>query len=80
MNANKNLCGKRVKMARIDMEMTQIDLSAALSVDLGMEISQKALSRLEKGQRLVRDIELVALGKILEVSIEWLVMGGTAKK
>jgi transcriptional regulator with XRE-family HTH domain len=80
MNANKNLCGKRVKMARIDMEMTQIDLSAALSVDLGMEISQKALSRLEKGQRLVRDIELVALGKILEVSIEWLVTGGTAKK
>jgi transcriptional regulator with XRE-family HTH domain len=75
MNANKNLCGKRVKMARIDKEMTQIDLSAALSVDVKMEISQKALSRLEKGQRLVRDIELVALADILEVPIEWLLFG-----
>lgn len=64
MKANKNLCGKRVKMARIDKEMTQIDLAAALSVDVGMEISQKALSRLEQGNRLVRDIELVALAEI----------------
>ena len=75
MSANKNICGKRVKMARIDKDMTQIDLSAALSVDLNMEISQKSLSRLEKGQRLVRDVELVALSDILEVPIEWLVRG-----
>ncbi|MDX2073056.1 MAG: helix-turn-helix transcriptional regulator [Alphaproteobacteria bacterium] len=67
-------------MARIDKEMTQTDLSAALSVDLEMEISTKALSRLEMGHRLVRDIELVALSKILGVSIEWLVLGNKGEK
>lgn len=80
MKANKNLCGKRVKMARIDKEMTQIDLAAALSVDLDMEMSQKALSRLEQGNRLVRDIELVALAEILGVTIEWLVLGNKGEQ
>lgn len=70
-----NLCGKRVKVARAAKEMTQIDLSAAFSVDFEMEISQKAISRLEGGIRPVTDIELVALSKILEVSVNWLLFG-----
>lgn len=70
-----NLCGKRVKVARVGKDMTQIDLSAALSVDFGMEISQKAISRLEGGKRPVTDLELVAFAKLLEVSTTWLLFG-----
>lgn len=70
-----NLCGKRVKIARAGKEMTQVDLSAALSVDCDLEVSQKAISRLEQGIRPVTDIELVALSKVLEVPIPWLLFG-----
>lgn len=70
-----NLCGKRVKVARVAKEMKQVDLSAAFSVDFEMEISQKAISRLEVGIRPVTDIELVALSKILDVSVNWLLFG-----
>lgn len=72
---NKNLCGKRVKLARIEKDMKQVDLSAALSVDFDIEISQKALSRLERGVRPVKDIELVALAKLLDVDVTWLLFG-----
>lgn len=72
---NKNLCGKRVKLARIEKDMKQVDLSAALSVDFEIEISQKALSRLERGVRPVKDIELVALAKLLGVDVMWLLFG-----
>ena len=72
---NKNLCGKRVKLARIEKDMKQVDLSAALSVDFEIEISQKALSRLERGVRPVKDFELVALAKLLGVEVTWLLFG-----
>lgn len=75
----KNLCGKRVKLARIEKDMKQVDLSAALSVDFGIEISQKAVSRLERGVRPVSDIELVALAELLGVTTGWLLFGRTGE-
>jgi transcriptional regulator with XRE-family HTH domain len=70
-----NLCGRRIKVARANKDMTQVDLSAALSVDFNLEISQKAISRLETGIRPVTDIEIVALSDILDVSTNWLLFG-----
>jgi transcriptional regulator with XRE-family HTH domain len=75
----KNLCGKRVKLARIGKDMKQVDLSAALSVDYAVEISQKAISRLERGVRPVNDIELVSLAKLLDVTTSWLLFGENSK-
>ena len=75
-----NLCGRRVRNARVNKDMTQIDLSAALSVDFSMEISQKAISRMETGIRPVTDIEVVALAEILDVSTNWLLFGDTHSK
>jgi len=72
---SKNLCGKRVKLARIEKDMKQVDLSAALSVDYDIEISQKAISRLERGVRPVTDVELVILAKLLGVTPTWLLFG-----
>jgi len=70
-----NLCGKRLKIARIEKGMKQVEVSAALSVECKVELSQKSLSRIEVGKRSVTDIELVALAKVLEVTIDWLVYG-----
>lgn len=38
-------------------------------------IEQKAVSRIELGERLVTDYELLALAKVLKVSVMWLLTG-----
>ena len=70
-----NICGKRIKLARIDRELDQVELAAALSVDYGIEISQTSISEIARGTRGLRDFELGALCKVLEVSPEWLLFG-----
>jgi transcriptional regulator with XRE-family HTH domain len=60
--------------------MKQVDLSAALSVDYDIEISQKAISRLERGVRPVNDMELVALAKLLGVTTTWLIFGDKGER
>lgn len=75
-----NLCGKRVKLARVEKDMKQVELAAALSVDHGIEITQKGISNIEIGVRRVTDIELAALAKTLDVSITWLIFGDKKEK
>jgi transcriptional regulator with XRE-family HTH domain len=75
-----NICGKRIKLTRIDRELDQVELAAALSVDHGIEISQTSISEIERGRRGLRDFELAALSKSLEVSAEWLLFGDEAKE
>ena len=70
-----NLCGKRVKLARVETELKQVELAAALSVEHNIEITQKGISNIEIGVRRVTDIELVALAKVLNVSASWLLYG-----
>ena len=72
---SKNLCGKRVKMARIEKGLKQVDLSAALSINYHIELAAKSISRLEVGLRPVTDIELGALAEVLNVSVSWLMFG-----
>lgn len=70
-----NLCGKRVKLARVTKEMNQLELATALNVDFGIEMNQFSISQLERGSRFVKDFELVALAEILDVSTNWLLFG-----
>ena len=70
-----NLCGKRVKLARVERDMRQVELAAALSVDHDIEITQKGISNIEIGVRRVNDIELAALAEILDISPLWLLFG-----
>ncbi len=74
-----NLCGKRVKLARVTKEMNQLELATALNVDFGIEMNQFSISQLERGSRFVKDFELVALAEILDVSTNWLLFGEKAK-
>ncbi len=68
----KNRIGKRLKEARNKQNMTQSDLSAALSVDFDIEMQTRVIRRIENGERPVRDEELHALAKILGVTPDWL--------
>lgn len=68
---NRNIIGARVTEARTKIGMKQNELLAKLQLE-GVEISTPALSLLEGQKRPVSDIELKAIAKILNVSIEWL--------
>lgn len=63
-----NLCGENVKKYRVALKISQSDLAARLQT-LGVLIEQKAISRIEVGDRVVADYELAALSKVLGVSI-----------
>ena len=67
----KNICGDRVRVARINLHLTQNDLAAKLQL-AGIIIERDSISRIEIGTRFVADYELWELSKILKVSVEWL--------
>lgn len=67
----KNLCGNRVKEARVRLKINQADLAARLQV-AGITMERDSVSRIEIGTRFVTDYELVVLAKVLGVSMEWL--------
>ncbi|MGB8452476.1 MAG: helix-turn-helix transcriptional regulator [Anaerocolumna sp.] len=68
---DRNVIGYRVKSARLDCKMTQEELSAKLET-LAVYIDRASISKLEQKKRIVTDIEILALSKILNVSINWL--------
>ncbi|MHB8061476.1 MAG: helix-turn-helix domain-containing protein [Ruminiclostridium sp.] len=54
--------------------LTQFDLSARLGV-MGFSIDRVSVSKIESGDRFVPDYEVVAIAKVLEISINWLLTG-----
>lgn len=68
----KNICGQKVKEARLKKKLTQIDLVAALAEEYGIEIDRTALARIEVSERSILDYELIALANLLDVSVQWL--------
>lgn len=57
------------------LNMGQSELSAGLSVDYNIIVSQSDVSEIERGVRGVRDYELDAIARILRVSPTWLLRG-----
>lgn len=70
-NGSKNICGLRVKSARRAMGLSQERLAAKMQME-GITIERDSISRIEIGTRFVADYELMALSKILDVSVSWL--------
>ena len=68
---SQNLIGKRVKEARAKAQLTQEQLSRKLA-ELGVPIDRAGIAKIETGIRGVLDFELVAIAKILNVKIAWL--------
>ena len=76
---NRNLIGKRVTEARMELGMKQVELLGKLQL-AGVDMSIPALSLLEGQKRPVSDIELNALADILCVSVDWLLGRDEMKK
>ena len=68
-----NICGVRVKQARKQRKMTQDQLAAQMQVE-GVQVNQRAISRIETGNRLVTDYELLCFAKVLNVELDWLLI------
>lgn len=62
-----NLAGPQVRTLRMERGLSQEQLAAKLQL-LGYSIGQKAVSRMETGDRVVTDYELVLLAQALGVS------------
>ena len=60
-----NLCGVNVRRLREALGLTQDQLAARLQV-IGLPLTQRAVSRIETGERVVADYELKLLADALE--------------
>ncbi len=67
-----NLCGENVGRIRTSMKLSQRALADKLQL-YGLDVDKNAVQRIEVGKRFVTDIELVALSKVLDVTLEELV-------
>lgn len=66
--------GARIRLRRGQLDLTQEQLRARLELR-HVFISRTQYSRLENGEALLAADEIIALGKILGVSYEWLLEG-----
>ena len=65
----KNICGARVREIREKKNLLLVDVVAALNVDYKIRMDTSALGRLERFERAIKDYELKAIAKVLEVSV-----------
>lgn len=66
-----NACGSRVRKAREQARLSQEQLAAQVQLH-GHSLTQKAISRIESGERVVPDFEIPLLAEALHVSPLWL--------
>lgn len=70
-----NTCGPRIKLARTEKGMNQLELATALIEDYGLRVDQNSISLLEKKLRFLKDFELIALADLLDKSPMWFLYG-----
>lgn len=71
-NGKKNICGDRLREARVVRRLRQEDLAAQIQLkEINMERGD-SISRIEIGTRFVSDFELKIFAEVLGVSVQWL--------
>lgn len=70
-NGRCNQAGARIREAREGLRLSQEELAAKLQL-AGLEITQKSISRIETGVRVLPDYELPYFAEALNCSITWL--------
>ncbi len=68
---NRNIVGARIEQRRKEIGMKQKELLEKLQQN-GVDLNASGLSKMEGQIRSVLDYELVALAKVLDVSVLWL--------
>ena len=69
---DRNIVGAKIEAQRKAIGLKQKDLLTQLQIN-GVDLNASGLSKLEGQLRYVTDFELVAIAKVLGVSINWLV-------
>lgn len=72
VNGKCNICGERVRLARERCGLSQEELAAKIQLN-GHSLTQKAISRIEMGLRVVPDFEIPLLASALNVDPLWLI-------
>ena len=70
-NGKKNICGERLRQARVIQRLRQEDLGAKVQTQ-GVNMERDSISRIEIGTRFVSDFELKIFAEVLGVSVQWL--------
>lgn len=70
-NGKKNICGERIREARVIKRISQSDLASKMQIE-GIILERDSISRIEIGTRFVADYELMVFAKVLKVNVEWL--------
>jgi transcriptional regulator with XRE-family HTH domain len=68
----RNAVGKALKAARVAKGLTQADLAAKLQI-YGWDIDRTGWVRVETGERVLSDCELIALVDVLALSLDAIV-------
>ena len=71
LNGKCNACGARVRKAREALGLSEEQLAAQVQLQ-GHGLTQKAVRRIENGERIVPDFEIPLLAAALRVSPLWL--------
>ena len=72
-NRGTNILGARIRQARLALEpeVSQFDLAGRLAKQ-GIDMDRPTITRIENGDRYLRDYEIKAFAKALKVSVAWL--------
>jgi len=68
VNEKCNICGQRLREIRKERNLSQEQVAAELQLK-GLNFTQKSISRIETGQRIITDFELKYLAAVFNVSI-----------
>ena len=68
-DGSNNISGTNIKKYRKDLGISQRELADRLQL-INLDVDKNAIQRIEAGKRFVTDIELVAMSKVLKVSIQ----------
>ena len=63
-----NLCGAKISTMRKNLKISQRVLADKLQL-VGLDVDKNAIQRIECGKRFVTDIELVAIAKVFNITV-----------
>ena len=69
MDGNANASGRKIKELREAAGLSQEQLATKVQL-VGLNLNQKAISRIETGDRVVPDFELLFFSEVFGVSVE----------
>ena len=74
-DGKSNISGNRIRELRLQCRLSQARLAAKMQLE-GVIVEQDVISRIEHGNRIVTDYELLALSKVFGVSADRIIGSG----